>query len=176
MSRDRQPPKALEIYAELRAPQRSNPQIYVHFSPCTFGHNLLPCLEIISKCRPFVHFCSHGEEAVTSARRLFWQLGPRPLLLPHRPGARHARAGLCSRPLTSGSGCSRVVLFPGRRGGDVASAGAEARGACLGAASGAHGGGVSAQNGELGPLGSQKGCSSRTLLPGSSRLLGGSCS
>lgn len=54
MSRDRQPPKALEIYAELQAPQRSNPQIYVHFSPCTFGHNLLPCLEIISKCRPFL--------------------------------------------------------------------------------------------------------------------------
>lgn len=112
---------------------------------------------------------------MTSARRLFWQLGPRPLLLPHLPGARHAGAGLCSRPLTSGSGCSRVVLFPGRRG-DVASAGAEAQGRCLGAASGAHRGGVSAQNGELGPLGSQKGCSSGTLLPGSSRLLGGSCS
>lgn len=46
---DRQPPKALEIYTELQTPQRSNPQIYVHFSPCNFGHNLLPGLEIISK-------------------------------------------------------------------------------------------------------------------------------
>lgn len=172
MSRDRQPPKALEIYAELQAPQRSNPQIYVHFSPCTFGHNLLPCLEIISKCRPFLlarrRGCEERAPFVLAARAA---AAP-----PPTPAWGSART---RRPVLAASDVGIGVLTGGsvpRAAGRVASAGAEARGRCLGAASGAHGGGVSAQNGELGPLGSQKGCSSRTLLPGSSRLLGGSCS
>lgn len=172
MSPDRQPPKALEIYAELQAPQRSNPQIYVHFSPCTFGHNLLPCLEIISKCRPFLlarrRGCDELAPFVLAARAA---AAPPPT--PAWGSARTRRPVLAASDvgigvLTGGS----VPRAAGRRGKRGCGSSGQVSGGGIRSARR----GVSAQNGELGPLGSQKGCSSGTLLPGSSRLLGGSCS